>query len=267
MTGTKGTRGRRRGLMIQSRDLVLLAQLWIMRVADRDQLMIASGFHSITRINARLLALTRAGLLRRFFIGFGGGRKALYAISAKAAQLIEKPLRGPRRGRDELVAADFSVIHQLTINDVYCSVKFRTIPVPGVAFMNWMGFPELVVDGSRLIPDGYVEFSTPTGRDAAFVEVDLGNENLTVWKEKAKRYFQFAKSGEFARKFSRHHFRVFVLTHSIRRTHTIRAAVAEVTEKIFWFATLDATHGDSFFSPEWFRPLGDTQQPLFEQPR
>jgi hypothetical protein len=31
MTGTKRTRGRRRGLMIQPRDLVLLAQLWIMR--------------------------------------------------------------------------------------------------------------------------------------------------------------------------------------------------------------------------------------------
>jgi hypothetical protein len=267
MTGTKGMRRRRRGLMIQPRDLVLLGQLWIMRVADRDQLMIASGFHSITRINARLLALTRAGLLRRFFIGFGGGRKALYAISAKAAQLIEKPLRGPRRRQDELLAADFSVIHQLSINDIYCSLKFRPIPVPGVTCVNWMGFTEPVIQDSRLIPDGYVEFSTPAGIDAAFIEVDLGHENLTIWKEKAKRYLQFAISGEFTRRFSQPRFRVLVLANSVRRMHSIRGAIAQMTEKIFWFAALEDARGDTFFGPVWLRPVGNSQQPLFEQPR
>ena len=80
MTGTKRTGGRRRGLMVQERDLILLSQLWIMHVADREQLMIAAGFTSITRVNTRLLALVRAGILRRFFIGCGGGRKALYAL-------------------------------------------------------------------------------------------------------------------------------------------------------------------------------------------
>jgi hypothetical protein len=253
--------------MIQPRDLVLLAQLWTMRVADRDQLMIASGFHSITRINARLLALTRAGLLRRFFIGFGGGRKALYAISAKAAQLIEKPLRGPRRRQDELLAADFSVIHQLTINNIYCSLKFRPIPVPGVTCVNWMGFTEPAIQDSRLIPDGYVEFSTPAGIDAAFIEVDLGHENLTVWKEKAKRYLQFAISGEFTRRFSQPRFRVLVLANSARRMHSIRGAIAQMTEKIFWFAALEDARGDTFFGPVWLRPVGNSQQLLFEQPR
>jgi hypothetical protein len=238
-----------------------------MRVADRDQLMLVAGFLSITRINTRLLALTRAGLLRRFFIGFGGGRKALYAISVKGAHLIDRPLRGPRRRQDELLAADFSVIHQLTINDLYCNVKFRPIPVPGVTCVIWMGFTEPVIEDSRLIPDGYVEFSTPAGIDAAFVEVDLGHENLTVWKDKARRYLQFAISGEFARTFSRPRFRVLVLANSARRARTIRAAVAEITEKIFWFATLEDTRGNKFFYPVWLRPLGDAQQPLFEQPR
>ena len=61
MTGTNATRGRRKGLLVQARDRELLWQLSLMRMADRDQLMIAAGFGSITRINTRLLALTAPG--------------------------------------------------------------------------------------------------------------------------------------------------------------------------------------------------------------
>jgi len=77
MTGIKKTteNGKRRGLIVQPRDLELLRELGVMRVADREQVKIAAGFGSTTRVNTRLLALARAGLLRRFFLGSGGGRK------------------------------------------------------------------------------------------------------------------------------------------------------------------------------------------------
>lgn len=265
MTGIRHRGGRQRGLMIQPRDAELLRQLWIMRVADRDQLMTAARFSSITRINTRLLALVRAGLLRRFFIGSGGGRKALYALSAKGAQVIDAPRRGPRRRQDELLVADFSILHQLAINGVYCALRFGPIPFPHVQFVHWEGFTEPLTDSLRLIPDGYVEMKTPTGIDASFVEVDLGHEALSVWKEKTKRYVELAASGEFARRFSHPRFRVLVLATSARRVRTIRAAVAGVTEKIFWFATLDLARADQFFDPVWLRPTGETYQPLFEQ--
>jgi hypothetical protein len=247
--------------------LELLRQLWIMHVADRVQLMIAGGFMSITRINARLLALTRAGLLRRFFIGSGGGRKALYALSTKGAQLINVPRRGPRRRQDELLVADLSVLHQLAINGVYCTLKFNKIPLPHVQFANWTAFTEPLAENLRLIPDGYVEMRTPTGIDASFIEVDLGNEAFAVWKEKVGNYLTLAKSGEFARAFNQSHFRVLVLVSSTRRLQAIRAAVAEITPKIFWFAVLDETRGEKFFASVWLRPVGKTYQPLFEQPR
>jgi hypothetical protein len=263
MTGISRRTGRRRGLIVQERDLMALMQLWIMRVADRDQVMLAAGFHSITRVNARLLALTHAGLLRRFFIGSGGGRKALYALSAKGAQLIERPPRGLRRRQDELLIADFSVIHQLAINDLYCNVRFRPIPVPAVSCLNWMGFTEPLTEDLRLIPDGYVEWRTPQGIDAAFIEVDLGHENLAVWKEKAKRYLEFATSGIFPRKFSQPRFRVLVLANSSRRMRTVRTAVSEITQKIFWFASLSEAQGKEFFGSVWLRPVGETYQPLF----
>jgi hypothetical protein len=267
MAGTERVRERRRGLIVQMRDRELLRQLFLMRLADRDQLMVAAGFGSITRINTRLLALYRTGLVRRFFIGFGGGRKALYALSRKGAQLIEVICRGPRHRQNELLAADFSTLHQLSINDVYCHLRFHPISIPGVQFHNWLTFTEPLAVDLRLIPDGYVEFTTPIGIVASFLEVDLGTEELKVWKEKARLYLQLATTGVFERNFKQTRFRVLVLADSARRLRFIREAVAEITPKIFWFATLDEGKSDRFFGPVWLRPMGRDHQPLFEQPR
>ena len=70
--------------MVQERDLHLLRELAVMRVIDREQAKIVAGFGSTTRANARLLALTRAGLLRRFFLGSGGGGKRSTPCPRKA---------------------------------------------------------------------------------------------------------------------------------------------------------------------------------------
>jgi len=265
MTGTKTANGKRRGLIVQPRDLELLREFAVMRVMDREQAKIVAGFGSTTRVNTRLLALTRAGLLRRFFLGSGGGRKALYALSIKGAQVVQVPCRGPRRRQNEMLVADFFVQHQLSINAVYCDLKFGTTPVPRVRLVNWLAFHEPLVAGLSLIPDGYVEFMTPSGIDASFIEVDLGHEGLAVWKEKTRHYLQLALSGEYERQFKQSRFRVLVLVNSERRMHSIRAAVAGITQKIFWFATLDAIRGKKFFGPVWLRPVGETIQPFFKE--
>ena len=57
---------KRRGVVLQARDRKLLQELALMRVIDREQAKTIAGFGSTTRVNARLLALVRAGLLRRF---------------------------------------------------------------------------------------------------------------------------------------------------------------------------------------------------------
>jgi hypothetical protein len=164
-----------------------------------------------------------------------------------------------------MLVADFFVQHQLSINAVYCGLKFDTIPVPRVRFVNWLAFHEPLVAGLSLIPDGYVEFATPSGIDASFIEVDLGHEGLAVWKEKTRHYVQLALSGEYERQFKQPRFRVLVLANSERRLHSIRAAVAGITQKIFWFAPLDGVHGKKFFGPAWLRPVGETIQPFFKE--
>src|SRR5260221_190136 len=83
-----GNRGKTR-LVIPDRDRRLLSEIGIMRIIDRDLARKVAGFGSLTRVNTRLLKLTRAGLLNRFFIGtIAGGRKAIYTLSPKGGILI-----------------------------------------------------------------------------------------------------------------------------------------------------------------------------------
>ena len=251
-------------MILQPRDLHLLRELAVMCVLDREQAKIVGGFHSTTRANARLLTLVRAGLLRRFFLGSGGGRKALYSLSLKGALAADVPARGPRRPQDALLVADYFVGHQLAVNGIYCALKYGTIPISQVSFISWLTFHEPVVPGISLIPDGYVEFLTPRGIVACFLEVDLGHESQTIWKGKAQHYLQLALSGKYREQFRHEHFRVLVVANSERRLHSIQKTVAATTQKIFWFATLEAVRGKNFFAPVWLRPINNQPTTLIE---
>jgi hypothetical protein len=135
-------------------------------------------------VNTRLLALTRAGLLRRFFLGaVDGNRKAVYALSRKGATLVGAAPRGPRRPKGESLVADFFVIHQLAVNNFYCALKRPAAPL---SLARWLFFHEPLSQNLRLIPDGYCELATPTGTIAAFVEVDLGT--LSVKPDTSEQY-------------------------------------------------------------------------------
>jgi hypothetical protein len=147
-------------------------------------------------------------LLKRFFLGSGGGRKALYALSPKGALAADVPVRGPRRLQDALLVADYFVGHQLAVNGIYCALKYGVFPIPQVTFHRWLSFSEPVVPGISVIPDGYVEFITPAGIIACFLEVDLGHESQTIWKGKAEHYLQLAVSGKYREQLGRERFRV-----------------------------------------------------------
>jgi hypothetical protein len=251
------------GLIVQARDRRLLREIGEMCVADREQAKDAGGFTSTTRINARLLRLTREGLLRRFYLGTdGSGQKALYALSLKGANLVQVPYRGLRRRRDETLVADFAVIHQLRINGLYCHVKHRPIPVEGAEFLRWENFHKTIDAAKALIPDGYFEIAIGSKVIAAFLEVDLGHEGRSVWRRKIENYLRYAASGEFAQRFAHLQFRTLVVTDSEKRMKSLRTATAEITEKIFRFTTFQSVASDGLWSQIWRRATGEALQPL-----
>jgi hypothetical protein len=253
----------RKGIVLRERDLILLREIAEMGVVDREQAKRVAGFGSTTRVNVRLLALTRNGFLRRFSVGtIAGGIKGLYALSHAGAKLVGVPYRGPRRASNRILVSDFWVNHQLHINEIYCIVKFLNQPNEHITIKRWISFSRPLESGSALIPDGYFEFSAAGKNHAAFLEVDLGHESHTVWKAKIEGYVRYAVSGHFAEEFHGQYFRVLVITNSDRRVQSLRAATAKITEKIFWFTTFEAIHRDGFWSAVWARPKGDERRSL-----
>src|SRR5437899_7113201 len=137
---TFSMRGANAGIIIQERDWHFLKELATFRVVDREQAKIIAGFNSTTRVNTRLLALTKAGLLRRFFLGANeASKKAAYSLSPKGAVLVGMRSHGPRRPNNALLVADFFVLHQLAINDVYCALKRASTSSP-ISLVRWLSF-------------------------------------------------------------------------------------------------------------------------------
>ena len=251
-------------IVIQDRDCQLLTELATMRFVDRKQASLAAGFRSRTRANARLLALTRVDLLRRFFAGtIKGGRRAIYSLSPKGAALARVP--APRsRTQPVLTIRDPFLTHQLNVNELYLTVKHRPKPQGlRVRFRSWKTFREPISDRIPLIPDGYCELVHTPVVSPFFVEVDQGTEALRIWERKIDLYLRLATSGEFARRFDQSRFRVLVLANSSKRVASIQQLIGRSTDKIFWLAPLTATQPNEFWHRVWLRPTGTSRVSLF----
>jgi hypothetical protein len=256
------TGNKRPSVVLQPRDRQLLTALATMRVIDREQAKVVAGFPSTNSANGRLLLLTRAGLLKRFFTGtIGGGRKAIYTLTDKAAAVVGAEHGGLDRKSDQTVVGDVFIEHQMHINRVFLAFRYVQ-PSSGARFVRWQVFYEPVLRGVPVIPDGYCEVEAGGNVRAMFLEVDLGTESLSIWEGKARAYLDLALSGEFSKMFSRPQFRVLVIANSQRRLANIRAVISKRTDKIFWFATFNDFDRAGVWSPIWLRPWGDQRHSL-----
>jgi hypothetical protein len=250
------------GVIVQQRDRRLLAELGTMRIIDREMVKVVAGFRSTTRANTRLLKLTRAGLLHRFFVGsVAAGRKAIYTLSPKGGILTGTEYRRISRSHGKTLVGDLYVDHQMRVNEVYLAVKHRPLPA-GLRCRGWRSFHEAFTQNSRLVPDGYFELETPAGIRSLFLEIDLGNQAMKVWQQKTRAYLQFAISGDFQRLFRHSQFRVVVMTTSQRRLAAIRSVIARQTDKVFWLTDFESINRAGFWSAIWLRPTGDQSLPL-----
>jgi hypothetical protein len=228
-----------------------------MRIIDRETTKTVAGFRSTTRANERLLKLTRAGLLNRFFVGsVAAGRKAIYTLSQRGGQISDTEYRRISRSHGKTPVGDLYVDHQMRINEIYCTVKFRALPT-GVRFVGWRSIQDPISQNCRLIPDGYFELQSQPDLPPMFLEVDLGHQSMKVWEQKTRAYLQMAVSGDFAQLFGRQQFRVLVITTSPRRLMTIRATIGKQSDKIFWLSDFQTINREGFWSSVWCRPRGD----------
>ena len=256
------TGNRKIGLVIQERDRQLFRELGVMRVIDREQTQVAAGFDSIRRANDRLLRLSRAGLLRRIFIGSAGhGQKALYTLSPRGAATVGAEVAGLPM-RQSIFGTSPFLFHRLAINEIYLAVKHQQLPRPDIRCARWITFREPLTQAIPLIPDGYFDLVVDGASRPMFVEADLGTEALGVWRKKVQTYLQLALSGEFPKLFRQPQFRVLIVATTDKRLQHIRAVVAKQTDKIFWLSTFEQIHERALWSPIWLRPTGEARHSL-----
>jgi hypothetical protein len=244
-------------MVLQPRDRELLRELAHLRVIDREDARTLAGFQSRTRANARLLALVRAGLLMKRAAGtIRGGHKFLYALSIRGAKLLGTRYRAPIWNPNTTLAWSPTLEHQLAVNRLYIGLRHGA-PTAAVSLTRWSTFDQPIAPTVRLIPDAYIEITTPTTVKAIFLEVDRGTETRRIWNRKVDAYLTLATSGHFAEIFQRPQFRVAVLAPTPRRLASLRACVARRTTKVFWFALLPSESGvDWLWQRRWLRPHG-----------
>ena len=263
MTGNRRIRGRHTGPVLQQRDRQLFRELAVMRVIDRQQAQLVTGFDSLRRANRRLLKLTKAGMLRRIFIASPPlGQKALYTMSPNGAALSGSQSSGLPLRQSRFGASPF-LLHRLAINEIYLTVKYRPLPIPDMRLARWISFREPLSQGIPLTPDGYFELVTAGDVHPMFLEADLGTESLPIWQNKTQLYLQMALSGKFPELFRQPRFRVLVIATTDGRLRHIKSAIAKTTDKIFWLSTFDQIEQRGFWSAVWLRPTGDQPLSLF----
>jgi len=249
-------------IIVQPRDLHLLSEIATLIDVDREMASVIAPFGSKTQAKQRLLELTRAGFLNRYFAGtIAGGRRAFYRLSAKGAALIGAPVHSPNRKQRDFSQGDLFLEHRMRVNSIFLFAKYRPIP-HGLRVVRWCTFRESVSKSIGLIPDGYLEIECSGGTRSMFLEVDLGSETLDIWVRKTQRYLQFALTGEFTKLFAHPQFRVLVITDSERRLETIRSTVARSIDRIFWFTTFELIKREGLWNSIWLRPKGDQRQSL-----
>jgi hypothetical protein len=237
--------------VLQERDRVLLRFLSDFRVIDREQAKCAAGFGSASRVNVRLLALCRMGLLERVFISnSGASRKAIYMLTRKGAAVAGVAYRRVRLFENSLLGVDLALNHQLNVNATY--LRLRKVP-NDLLLANWKTFDTPVSSSIRLKPDGYFEYTTDVTR-SAFLEIDMGTETKKTWTKKVTEYLRLAVSGEFSRVFHQPHFRTLIVATTEQRLTNILRVVAQQTDKIFFGTTFNRIASESFWSAIWMRP-------------
>lgn len=248
-----------RAMMLTHRDLRIVTDVSQFRILTRDQLERLGHFQSKTRANAVLLRMVRFGYLsRRYQPAVAGTQRALYFLGSKGVALTEAS--NPSERRNIKALSDLFLAHQLLITDVH--IGFRREVSVGIE--RWMTDEDLRASQLGIVPDGHIEYTHGEKRFGAFLELDRGTETLGRFQGKVRAYIHLTTSDGYRKAFSRTFFRVLVVAPSATRIEHLRTITAAITDRIFWFTTIERLTVEGPLANIWLRPLGPERHSLTE---
>lgn len=247
-------------MVLTERDRRVIADVSSFQILTGAQLRRLGHFQSKTRANATLLRLVRHSYLsRRSLPSVAGTSTALYFVGPKSGDVLERPQATVRRKISSL--SDLFVAHQLLITDVRIAFRSR---IAGYEFLRWHTDVELRARHFGLIPDGHVEYALSGKHFGSFVEIDRGTEDLARWATKVRSYLLLTQSHTYRQHFGRAFFRVLVITETDGRLQHLRRVTETLTDRVFWFTTMDRLRSPGPLDSIWWRPVDATVHALTE---
>jgi len=232
-------------------------------------------FGTKQRCNRRLQKLYSQHYLDRHYLAtplaFSGSTDALYSLGKRGVDIVAlqkgipkeqiQRARGKFRRQLKSYSVLFTLAHIQAVAKIRIAFEKAFTNCQSAELSNWI--PERLLElrftyndkRLKLRPDGFMQYRIKEGDKtySAFIEVDLGSQSKKQIQDKVRRYLAFSQTSLPQGEFSTRWFRVIVIGRGERRAFEIKAAIENITDKIFWLTDFGKLEGDWLDKPVWQR--------------
>ena len=276
MSGERQSRWQRaknpKPILLQPRDKGIVTKIHEFGFLSRDQIQRLFSFNCTTRVNIRLRKLFDHGYLsRRFLHTSKGSSKAIYFLGPEGIHLVSvengiDPLAIEKRLEVFREKKELFFDHDILVNEVRIAFYLVFNNGDGLRLDRWVDSTDCLQEyrvfnkkldrGSNHVfrPDGYFRYFYGGKIFSCFLEVDRSTMSNTRFQSKVKVYLDYAQSGLYQQRYGLKFFRVLVLTKTKERLLNLKSVTEELTDKIFWFSTVDDFLSGKAFARIWERP-------------
>lgn len=287
MSGERKSRWQRaknpKPLILQSRDQEIISAVFESGFLARDQIQRLFDFNCTTRVNIRLRKLFDHGYLsRKFMPTIWGSSKAIYFIGEKGIKLVSErsgidPLEIKKRQKNYYERKELFLHHDLLVNEIRINLYQAADHHDGLKMDCWLSSVDCLLEYSvfnpksnqelrRVFrPDGYFRYFFNGKLFGSFLEMDRSTMSNGRFQSKVKTYLEYARSGLYPQRYGLKFFRVLVVTETKKRLLNLKSATGALTDKVFWFTTVDNLAPDKILGRIWERPGRDGTFSLLEQ--
>ena len=259
-------------LILQQRDREIIKSIYSFRILTRQQLQQLFRINSTRRINQRLRKLYDHKYLSRYFLPtIRGSAKAIYYLGPQGGTIVADELgidlnliKQKRKSTVEL--QELFLNHVLGLNDIRIAFYLSLFIFPDMTLERWINDNDchqqyrVTANGKNVIkqfrPDGYFRILHKGKLYSFFIEYDRSTMTQGRFAGKVLSYLNFYSLGYYEKRFGVQYFRVLVVTKTRERLSNLQRTVGTITDKLFWFTTMEQITPNMVFGPIWQR-VGD----------
>ena len=261
-------------MKLTDRDKRVIEWVYLFRFLTRDQIKLLE-FESVskTACQRRLSLLYHnkylSAIHKPTHAGYGSSKRA-YCLSKRGKEVISfmydgmdsKNIKWNKKNNQVEI---YFLEHTLAVNDV--RVAF-TISARSLGYeLKWIpewelkALKEKVRDPENpgkslaVTPDGYFLLKGEGKKASFFVEADRATETNRRWKDKIRGYVEYAKTGQYYKRYKAESLRVLTVTTTQERMENLHATTKKVRgASFFWFTTKEKIFNNNvIINPLWVK--------------